>query len=991
MLSPWHNTMLKPMTTEPTFNVELAAVLRNKHPHWPERVTAEQYGVIQGLPNHQIDILVHGTGNSPVAIETEFFPALAVENEAISRIGKVVKSSGQAIEHAIALRVPKRLRSVNQSSLHSEIESAEFSYCVHSASQDGQISRWPRGGWMRGGINDVARCVETVGMSDALITRSTDALENGVAEAANHLLSAPESAQSRIAELLHQSAGEQTNRMAAAIIANAMIFHVRLEGTRDFPNLDELAGASGLLQPDVTQCWQWITDHVNYWPIFDIATRVVRAMPTLHANRVLNCLHRTAAELVEMGAAGLNDISGRMFQRLIADRKFLATYYTLPTSAALLAELAVARLDIEWQNPTSVISVRAADFACGTGTLIGAVYGAMLALHRKFGGDDSQLHLPMMENCLYAFDIMPAATHLAASTLSNAHPSVVFGTTKVVTMPYGFDAQEFPNIGSLELISDEYTRPLFALDQQQPISVAGAGGEPTVGVPHESMDLVIMNPPFARSTGHEAQKVGIPAPAFAGFGTSRIEQKAMSGRLKQVNAGLRKSRKEKTGLQIGEAGHGNAGLGSNFLDLAHEKLVPGGVLALVLPMTFVQGKSWKKSRSLIESLYRDITIVAISNSGSTDRAFSADTGQADVLIVATRKDRPNVSSNSKPLFVNLYRRPQTLLEAVTNARRIISLPRTGQPGELRMTDDPDEIVFGSYWSGSFRAAGGASGVRSVDSIAPAMEALESHHRLHFARRSMSIPVPIARLGDLGIRGAHVLDISGKPPIPGKNPRGPFSHVALLPDEPPSLYPMLWAHKADMETRMLVNPDEQGIVKDGCGDAAVELWEKIASRLHLNYDFRLNSQPLAACLTPTRTIGGRAWPNFKLDHAEWEIPVVLWANSTLGLMSFWWIATRQQSGRVQLPVSMQTHLPVLDPRQLDKSQLVRAKTAYESLTQSEFLPANEAYRDQSRHALDAALLVDVLGMDVELLEEIELLRNIWCFEPSVHGGKSTRPS
>ena len=37
-------------------------------------------------------------------------------------------------------------------------------------------------------------------------------------------------------------------------------------------------------------------------------------------------------------------------------------------------------------------------------------------------------------------------------------------------------------------------------------------------------------------------------------------------------------------------GHGNAGLASNFIDLAHAKVKPGGVLALVLPLAVVSGK-----------------------------------------------------------------------------------------------------------------------------------------------------------------------------------------------------------------------------------------------------------------------------------------------------------------------------------------------------------------------------------------------------------------
>ena len=47
---------------------------------------------------------------------------------------------------------------------------------------------------------------------------------------------------------------------------------------------------------------------------------------------------RTTVENVEAtGANQAHDLTGRIFQQLIADRKYLATFYTLPASAALPA------------------------------------------------------------------------------------------------------------------------------------------------------------------------------------------------------------------------------------------------------------------------------------------------------------------------------------------------------------------------------------------------------------------------------------------------------------------------------------------------------------------------------------------------------------------------------------------------------------------------------------------------------------------------------
>ena len=122
----------------------------------------------------------------------------------------------------------------------------------------------------------------------------------------------------------------------------------------------------------------------------------------------------------------MNDISGRMFQRLITDRKLLATFYTLPFSATLLAELAISRLNTNWKIIKEVSSIKIADFACGTGTLIGAAYQQMQSRIRRSGIDDSKYHAELVQNVFYACDIMPAAAHLTASTLSGTNPGVPF-------------------------------------------------------------------------------------------------------------------------------------------------------------------------------------------------------------------------------------------------------------------------------------------------------------------------------------------------------------------------------------------------------------------------------------------------------------------------------------------------------------------------------------------------------------------------------------
>ena len=182
------------------------------------------------------------------------------------------------------------------------------------------------------------------------------------------------------------------------------------------------------------------------------------------------------------------------------------------------------------------------------------------------------------------------------------------------------------------------------------------------------------------------------------------------------------------------------------------------------------------------------------------------------------------------------------------------------------------------------------------------------------------------------------------------------------------------------------------MREGMSDKAREVWAT-ASRLHFNQDFQLNSQSLAACLTPEPCLGGRAWPTLLLndpDKRRCEKALLLWANTTLGMISFWWIGTRQQGGRAIVSISRLKDLTVLDPQNLSDDQLTWAELIFDEFKERDLLPANEAYTDPVRQDLDRAVLVDLLGLSEQVLEPLAIVRHQWCSEPTVHGGKSTRP-
>jgi len=966
-----------PKTNEVAFNVELANVLRTMHPLWHDKVGVQRFAALQQTSPWP-DILVRHPVGLPVALETEFEPARSVESDARDRLRHRVGRDGEAIEQTIAVRVPAELRE-GQHNLAECIWRARFSYCVYFAPGVDPL-RWPRTGWLEGSIQDVAACVEKISISERLIAERMGILEVRVSQAAKRHLDDEALGSDRpfehFSKILHQERGEQTTRMAMAILANAFVFHNSIAAAHGLRPISELRDELGdISPPQIQDCWHMILREINYWPIFSIASRILGGIRPKVRKGIVELLSEAADSLARVGVTSQHDMSGRMFQRLIVDRKFLATFYTLPTSAALLAELAADRLDCEWSDAKQIKGLCIADLACGTGTLISAAYQAVLGRHRRAGGNDARLHRSMMERSLIAADIMPAATHLAATTLSGVHPGLSFRQTRVFTMPYGVQEEGRPlSLGSLDLIAEESDRPLFGTGRRVSRGDAASGeardeAEETV-LRHGSADLIIMNPPFTRPTNHES--AAVPVPSFAGFGKTGTEQRAMAKHLARIRSSL-----------DAVAGHGNAGIASNFFDLAHVKAKPGGTVALVLPAACVSGRSWGGMREILGREYRDLTVVTITASGNTDRAFSADTGMAEVLLVATKKSGRDEPTGSA-LFVNLQERPRHSAAAAEVAQAVARLDSGAMAGKVRLGT---EEVAGSF----VRAPLSESGCAGVaeEGLAELMMALR-RGRLKLPRMEDQV-LPTTKLGSLGVRGLLHRDISGAQAGGTDSPRGPFDVRPLEAKRVASTaYPVLWIHAAKRERTLVIVPDSQGLVKPGCDDHAVEVWDRTATRLHCNLDFQLNSQSLAACLTAELSIGGRAWPNFRLERPALEEAVVLCANSTLGLMAFWWIATRQQQGRARITITTLPDLPIIDVRSLSETGIAKAGRHFDQFRNRRFLPANEAYRDETRMALDRAVLVDLFGLPEKVLEAFSVIRSQWCAEPSVHGGKRTAP-
>ena len=954
-----------PRQTEPNANNALGDMLRGMMPGCDVR--SENTQTFIDHPGRHADVLIVAPGRSPVVVEAEYEPAVEVEKDASERLGLRVRGAPRTVEAAIALRYPKTVGDAYD--LRLALIETRLTYCV--LHQDG--SRFPESGWLGGSVSDLADIVRLVSVPHKAVEQAADTLEQGIGQSATRL---EEMAKLRpnvtpvIARLLGMSDVPQTRRMACAIIANAMVFHQRIAGMHQGVKPLRLVCGPNVTDPqsEALTSWEDILK-INYWPIFAIAKDILEQLPGDAATDILRELLETAQEVEATGVDNAHDLTGRIFQRLIADRKYLATFYTLPASAALLARLAVATMEgVDWADAEAIGRLRIGDFACGTGALLSAVYEQVATHHERAGGNSALLHPVMMEEVLYGCDVMPSAIHITGSTLSGMRPSVGFHQSRLYTMPYGKQKDSTVKIGSLELLQASTALTLF--NTSDPALRTGSAGEETatqinVDIPDASFDLVIMNPPFTRATNHEGAHADITNPAFAAFDATPADQTEMGGRINQ----------------LGKAScyHGNAGIASAFAALAHKKLKAGGVLALVLPLSVANGLSWKGLREMLASDYTDVTVLSIA-ANSREMSFSSDTGMAECLVVA-RKVRQGEAPDDRASFTSFNGRPR----GFAHSSLLSSGLRDGHE-ERRLEGGPyggTLLMVGEELAGeSVSAPIGKDGeswsaVRLADySLAQTAYAL-SQSQVWLPGNPSQAELKMASLGDIGRLGLVDRDITGPAP------RGPFDKVV---PRSTATYPALWNHDAKNETRIVCAPDSELRVRTGMEGKAADVWAT-ASRAHLNRDFTFGSQALAVAFTERESVGGRVWPNVIFPNSRFDYAYSIWGNSTLGLLSYWWNSSRQQSSKAGMTIRQAESLAVLDLRALTDKQLLMAGMIFDEFRDKELKPAYLADADPNRALLDRRVVCELLSFDEDVYEGVRRLSAKWCAEPSVHGGKA----
>ena len=989
-------------THEQTINTAFAEVIEHFGSGW--QIRAEEIGGIfegGGRP----DVLIEKADGWPIVIEAEVANPTQAEREAQSRLHRVLTATGKPVHASVALVYPTSLRSQQGHGLRDALRAAQFQYVLYSVGADGSHVRFPQGGWISGGIEELALLLHRSAMPAWRVEALTDTLEQGVRSAAavfSHAHPPHSALGTELAKILGQSDDPegQTRRMAMTVLVDALVFHAALAeaGTtlpisppRIVRSPSYYRSRGRFLPSQVVDEWDRILE-VNYWPIFHTSRSMLRVLPPQLGAELLGHLWGTAEALIVEGVTRSHDLTGAVFQRLIADRKFLATYYTRPAAAALLAGLALSLerplTGSNWADVSAVASLRIGDFSCGTGTLLTTAYQRLGLLHEISGGDPSTLHPMMMARGLVGLDVLTVAVHLTAAMLAGTHPQTPFEGECLLTMPYG-RYEWGVSLGSLDLL-DEQTS--FEILQAAAQTAGGRNAEEVKDlverVGHNQFDLVIMNPPFTRHGAREGDRTHVHNPAFAAFGADDEEQDLLSGHLRTLGAG-------------GHA-HGHAGLASSFVDLADRKTANDGTLALVLPLTALSGQSWNKMRSLWRRRYAHPVIVTIAQEGAHTRSFSADTGMAECLVVA-RKTPPD--AHPRATFVVLTKQPQDTISGEQIAGTISKI--TGSGTARTLEGGPyggTRIIIGATTYGEAvdcplpeRGAWQIVGIKDISLAQTAHQLANGRLWVEGMTSAQSASIPITTMGEVVRRiGPHHLDITGAEVKADALPQGPFKKIKGCPKG--AAYPSLWNHRAARERRLIVRPDSHcrirqinGNVPENLAARAARRWST-AGRAHYNLDLRFNSQSLAVAFTEAPSLGGRAWPTVLFDDQEHEYLFSLWCNSTLGLLCHWWMSNKSQAGRGTSTITSIPTFSTLDLRQFSTAKHTAARAAFDHLREQRFLPFDQVDEDTAREELDRVLIQEVLELPWDLCRSggpIERLRLKIAREPQIHGGKQSR--
>ena len=530
-------------------NIIMAQIL-DCEPGW--KAVPERTRVVRNQLSRRPDIVVD-VGGRAIVIETEFPPANGLSYDMEKAAGYDLRNFGQPIA-TVGIILPRDTMQCRADRIKDHLMSCNSMEYYIVSSDD---TRFPPAGYLTGSLLDVRTAIRLSSVPEAdirsgydIMAESVDKIEYIIRERAEG------TAHDAMCGFLRQKPGDGTWRMAALVLLNACMFYDALSGhRRDVETIQSLSIVGTVSHAALLDAWRAVRA-IDYAPIFDTAISVLEVLPPEAANDIIAVMVSASSRVMATGANRFVDFYGMLYQRLLYERKLVAAYYTRPEAATLLAGLTLTGCEDDlWRDKDRIKRLRIADFACGSGSLLHAAYSHVIHCSPLKMSD---MHAHVMENCMWAADIFPVATHFAVSALSSMFPSKTFDDCHIYTRKLGPEVSGGYHLGSLDLIDD--LEPFVSAGLMH----GGRGPRPVrdATLKHGSCDFIVMNPPFARATNHGGNRPD-PVPPFAVHGIRPQDQ---------VEMGKHSSRIFKD-----TCAHGNAGLASHFMAICNKKIRGGAV------------------------------------------------------------------------------------------------------------------------------------------------------------------------------------------------------------------------------------------------------------------------------------------------------------------------------------------------------------------------------------------------------------------------------
>lgn len=744
------------------------------------------------------------------------------------------------------------------------------------------------------------------------------------------------------------------SRIAALTLANAMIFqetlayqNAEISGLHRCLEAEDYAGA-------LHNVWEHVLDDINYYPIFYVSNEILLGLATAHETDVaLRELTDIALRIVQRRAALKHDLLGRVYHKLLADAKYFGAYYTTIPAATLLLKLTLQpnRWDVSWNDVESVKKFVVCDFACGTGTLIKAALQTIVdnyvycTAKVKDEPHLDEIHRVLVEDSIWGLDVLPFATHLAASTLAMNAPEVQFSHMNLYCLPHG---GENSALGSLDLLNQPFDRrttlkvhTTFSAGVSYGASKITGTGEVKESLAMPDVDLCVMNPPFTRSVGGNLLFGALPEEQ------RRNMQTILKKKVKSTNL----------------AANVTAGLGSVFVALGDQHLNENGFLSLVLPQTLLSGESWEKTRQLISENY-EINYIIVSHEYDNWN-FSENTELSECLIIAKKTRFPK----RDPIFVNLERKPRNSVEALTLANLIIQSSPAHIDGKGIYNLMYNIVKYGeclqiprAFLTQNKWIVGAAFAHTDLCRTGFYLKRGE----IYIPRAGVTKEIPTVALKDIANVGPDVRDI----------------HDGFSTSETTTSYPAFWSHDSTSTRTLNQQPNKylDPLVEAKRGrklrDANL-LWSRAGELLLVERVWCETHSVLAVRLS-TEVLSNTWWPiklkDTTIDRNDLAKLLALWFNSTLGIISLFSSKTVTRGGWIKFKKPTIENLSVPDFVQLPKSAIQAAVDKFSLLANSELKNLTMIAEDATRKEIDDTIC-NLLG-----IPSLEPLRELLAREP-----------